>query len=132
MTGDDKLAAAYLRRLKRATRGLPRARRRELLEQIAEHIDQARSSEAVSRQGSPAALRGALERLGDPQDVAAAVTRRVHRSLFPCRRRSRSPQCRRRAGTGRRPSLDRRLQGRAAGARAELARRYRRRPARRT
>ncbi len=70
---DDELAAAYLRRLRRAARALPRARRQELIDEIAEHIAQARAAGAVSPEGGPAALREALERLGEPADIVAAA-----------------------------------------------------------
>lgn len=63
---DDQLAAAYLRRLRRAARGLPRARRKELLDEIAEHIAQARAAGA-------APLRDVLGELGDPGEIAAAA-----------------------------------------------------------
>jgi HAAS len=70
---DDELAAAYLRRLRRAARVLPRARRQELVDEIAEHIAQARASAAVPGKGEPEALRNALERLGEPRDIVAAA-----------------------------------------------------------
>lgn len=73
---DDELAAAYLRRLRRAARTLPRARRQELIDEIAEHIAQARASGAASPPGGPggpAALRNTLERLGEPADIVAAA-----------------------------------------------------------
>lgn len=70
---DDQLAAAYLRRLRRAARGLPRARRKELLEEIADHLAQARAAGA-------APLPDVLEGLGDPEEIAAAAgTARVAR-----------------------------------------------------
>lgn len=66
---DDELVADYLRRLRRAARVLPSAQRRELLEEIAEHIAQARESSAFE----PGALRDVLEWLGYPQDIVAAA-----------------------------------------------------------
>ena len=63
---DDQLAAAYLRRLRRAARRLPRSRRDELLDEIAEHIGQARATGA-------APLREVLDGLGDPTEIAAAA-----------------------------------------------------------
>lgn len=62
---DDQLAAAYLRRLRRAAHGLPSARRKELLDEIAEHIAQARAA------GVP--VRAVLDELGDPREIAAAA-----------------------------------------------------------
>jgi hypothetical protein len=70
---DDELVAAYLRRLRRAARALPRARRQELVDEIAEHIADARASGAQSGEGGSAALRNALERLGEPPDIIAAA-----------------------------------------------------------
>jgi hypothetical protein len=70
---DDELVAAYLRRLRRAARVLPRARRRELVDEIAEHIEQARASVTVSGEGGSEALRQELERLGEPRDIVAAA-----------------------------------------------------------
>lgn len=72
MTGDE-LVAAYLRRLRRAARALPRARRQELIDEIAEHIAQARATGSVSGEGGSSALRDALERLGEPRDIVAAA-----------------------------------------------------------
>jgi hypothetical protein len=69
---DDQLAADYLRRLRRAARTMPRARRRELLDEIAEHIAEARATGAVP-------LQRVLDDLGDPKDIAA--TGRVRRRL---------------------------------------------------
>ena len=63
---DDQLVAAYLRRLRRAARGLPRARRNELLDEIANHVAQARAAGA-------APLRDVLGGLGDPEEIAAAA-----------------------------------------------------------
>ncbi len=68
---DDQLAADYLKRLRRAARTMPRARRRELLDEIAAHIAEARAS------GAP--LQRVLDELGDPKDIAA--TGRARRRL---------------------------------------------------
>jgi len=69
---DDELTADYLRRLRRAARTMPRAGRRELLDQIVAHIAEARAAGAVP-------LRRVLDDLGDPKDIAA--TGRVRRRL---------------------------------------------------
>jgi hypothetical protein len=61
---DDQLAADYLKRLRRAARTMPRARRRELLDEIAAHIAEARAAGGVP-------LRRVLDDLGDPKDIAA-------------------------------------------------------------
>ena len=71
MTDDDTMVTAYLRRLRRAARGLPRARRQELLDQVTEHITQAQEHGAPG--AGPAELRNVLERLGEPEDIAAAA-----------------------------------------------------------
>jgi hypothetical protein len=63
---DDQLAAEYLTRLRRAAGGLPRARRKELLEEIQAHIAEARAAGAVP-------LRDVLDGLGDPEEIAAAA-----------------------------------------------------------
>jgi hypothetical protein len=69
---DDQLAADYLKRLRRAAWTMPRARRRELLDEIAAHIAEARAAGA-------APLRRVLDDLGDPKDIAA--TGRARRRL---------------------------------------------------
>jgi hypothetical protein len=73
MTDDDKLVAAYLRRLKRAARGLTRAARQELINEIAGHIAEARAHGAAQDEGGSAAARNVLEQLGDPRDIARAA-----------------------------------------------------------
>jgi hypothetical protein len=57
----------YLDDLRDATDGLPRARRRELLTEIEEHL-----AEAAPPGASDAQVREALDRLGDPEQIAAA------------------------------------------------------------
>jgi hypothetical protein len=69
---DDQLAADYLKRLRRAARTMPRASRRELLDQIAAHIAEARAAGTVP-------LQRVLDELGDPKDIAA--TGRIRRRL---------------------------------------------------
>jgi uncharacterized membrane protein len=69
----DTLVADYLKRLNMELRGLPRARRRELLEEISEHIAEARAGlEADDEAG----VRTLLDRLGDPADIAAEARER--------------------------------------------------------
>jgi hypothetical protein len=70
---DDRLVAAYLRRLRRAARKLPRAQRQELIEHITEYIAESRAAGASSAEAGPAELRNALERLGEPRDIVAAA-----------------------------------------------------------
>src|SRR3954453_5980733 len=66
----DPLVDDYLRRLEAAVAGLPRARRAELVEEIEAHI-----ASALRETGSadPAAVRNVLERLGPPEEIAAAA-----------------------------------------------------------
>jgi hypothetical protein len=70
---DNELAAAYLRRLRHAARRLPRAQRQELIEHISEYIAESRAAAASSGEDATVALRNALERLGEPGDIAAAA-----------------------------------------------------------
>jgi hypothetical protein len=60
------LARDYLKRLKKAARRLPRARRAELLEEIEAHL-----SEALPPGASEAEARDVLERLGEPEQIVA-------------------------------------------------------------
>ncbi len=57
----------YLRRLDAALGDLPRERRVEILEEIREHLHVA----VAESGGDELAVRNAMERLGDPQDIAA-------------------------------------------------------------
>jgi hypothetical protein len=66
---DDRLVADYLKRLRRAARTMPRARRRELLDEIAAHIAEARAAGVVP-------LQRTLDDLGDPKDIAATGSAR--------------------------------------------------------
>jgi hypothetical protein len=67
---DDELVAGYLRRLRRASRSLPRPVRRELMEEIAGHIAEARAAGGEPAADGSAALRTVLAQLGDPRDIA--------------------------------------------------------------
>jgi hypothetical protein len=64
----DHLVDEYLKRLRRELSDLPRARRRELVDEIAGHIEEARSGLEAENE---AELRNVLERLGDPAEIAA-------------------------------------------------------------
>jgi hypothetical protein len=66
---DDQLVADYLKRLRRAARTMPRARRRELIDEIAAHIAEARATGDVP-------LQRVLDDLGDPKDIAATGSAR--------------------------------------------------------
>jgi uncharacterized membrane protein len=61
------LADKYLTRLRRAGRGLPPGRRRELLAEIEAHL-----SEAIDPKASDAQALTVLDRLGDPEAIIAA------------------------------------------------------------
>lgn len=80
----DRLVAGYLARLERALADLPRARRRELVEDVSAHIAQARLELPAQDE---AAIRNLLEGLGDPDEIAADARerlgepRREHRGL---------------------------------------------------
>src|SRR5687767_11415213 len=73
MNDTDALVANYLKRLEKELSDLPRARRRELVEEISEHIDEARSGLEAQ---SEAEMRTLLDRLGDPADIAAEARER--------------------------------------------------------
>jgi hypothetical protein len=60
----------YLKRLSRATRDLPRARRRELVSEIEQHIRQALAEAPVA---SEAELLTLLDQVGDPAEIVAAA-----------------------------------------------------------
>jgi uncharacterized membrane protein len=64
---------AYLRELEEELRDLPPARRRELVEEIRDHID---SALGESRTGDEAEVRNVLERLGDPAEIAGEARER--------------------------------------------------------
>jgi uncharacterized membrane protein len=62
------LARGYLKRLKKAARHLPRARRNELLAEIESHL-----SEALPAGASETEALNVLERLGEPAEIVAEV-----------------------------------------------------------
>jgi hypothetical protein len=69
----DKLVADYLKRLNAELAVVPRARRRELVEEISEHIAEARAGLEDERD---AEIRTLLDRLGDPAEIAAEARER--------------------------------------------------------
>jgi len=69
----DKLVEDYLKRLNTELRGLRRARRLELVEEISEHIAEARADLDSENE---AAIRTLLDRLGDPEEIAAEARER--------------------------------------------------------
>jgi hypothetical protein len=72
-TATAHLVEEYLDRLEGELRDLSRARRRELVDEIGEHIAAARAELAP---GDEAGLRTVLDQLGDPADIAAEARER--------------------------------------------------------
>jgi uncharacterized membrane protein len=70
MTDIDALCAEYLGRLDAALRERSIPQRPQIVEQITEHLNEARDELPVQ---SEAAVRSILERLGRPDDIAAAA-----------------------------------------------------------
>jgi uncharacterized membrane protein len=70
MTDVDALCTEYLRQLDAALSDRSIPQRRQIVEQITEHLNEARGELTVQ---SEAALRSILERLGRPEDIAAAA-----------------------------------------------------------
>jgi uncharacterized membrane protein len=66
-TSADRLVEDYLDRLERELADFPSARRRELVQEISEHIAEAR---AQLDSESEADIRNLLDRMGDPADIA--------------------------------------------------------------
>jgi uncharacterized membrane protein len=64
----DRLVDDYLDRLERELADFPSARRRELVQEISEHIAEARAQLETE---SEADVRNLLDRMGDPTDIAA-------------------------------------------------------------
>ena len=64
----DRLVDDYLDRLEHELQDFPSARRRELVQEISEHIAEAR---AQLESESEADVRNLLDRMGDPADIAA-------------------------------------------------------------
>ena len=70
----DDLVEDYLHRLSVAGAALPAAERAELLEQIRDHVASARAdATAGGTPDGPALVRTVLDRLGTPEEVAAAA-----------------------------------------------------------
>jgi uncharacterized membrane protein len=67
---DDDLVAGYLGRLVQAARRLPPDRRAELIDEIADHIEQARAASDDSGSG----LSDLLRRLGEPEAIVEAAS----------------------------------------------------------
>jgi hypothetical protein len=69
----DKLVGDYLKRLKAETSNLPRAARRELVQEISHHIAEARADLSAA---SEAEIRNVLDRVGEPAEIAAEARER--------------------------------------------------------
>ena len=69
-THSNPLVADYLRRLERASASLPRPRRLELVAEIREHVDDALLEAGAADE---VAVRNVLDRLGPPEEIAAAA-----------------------------------------------------------
>jgi uncharacterized membrane protein len=83
MTGDttvDTVVHDYLWRVGSALGGIPAARAREITNELAEHIREAREDGAVV---TLADARNVLDRLGEPADIAAEAERRFGRLARP-------------------------------------------------
>lgn len=78
----DALVDRYLADLEAELEGLPADRRRELLDEVGEHIAAARATLDAE---SEAAIRNVLERLGDPADIAAEARERFGVPAIPTR-----------------------------------------------
>jgi hypothetical protein len=70
----DKLVETYLKRLESELRDLTKQRRGELVDEIAEHIAEARADLETQDE---AAIRTLLERIGAPEEIAAEANGRV-------------------------------------------------------
>ena len=87
-TSADKLVEDYLDRLERELADFPSARRRELVQEISEHIAEAR---AGLESENEAEIRNLLDRMGDPADIAAEArgqARETAPAAAPVERRS--------------------------------------------
>jgi uncharacterized membrane protein len=70
----DRAVDEYLRRLERSLRDLSRQRRREIVAEIEEHL--ADTLAEMGPAAGEAAVRNALDRVGDPDDIAAEARER--------------------------------------------------------
>jgi hypothetical protein len=73
MTSADSLVHDYLARLESGLAGVPRAGRREVLDEIGSHIAEAR---AELPEDDELGVRNVLDRLGDPSEIAAEARER--------------------------------------------------------
>jgi hypothetical protein len=78
----DALILRYLQDLEAELRDLPASRRQELMDEVDEHIATARAGLDPETE---AGVRGVLERLGDPADIAAEARERFGVPTAPAR-----------------------------------------------
>jgi uncharacterized membrane protein len=74
MSDSDRIVTDYLDRLDAELAGVPRAGRREVLDEIEAHIEEGRAELPADDE---AGVRNLLERLGDPGEIAAEARERV-------------------------------------------------------
>ena len=72
-TATDNLIERYMRELHRELRSFPASQRREITDEVREHIYQARAELDTENE---AAIRTVLDRLGDPNEIAASARER--------------------------------------------------------
>jgi hypothetical protein len=82
-TRADGLVDRYLKDLEGELANLPANRRRELLDEVSEHIGAARAALGTETEAD---VRTVLERLGDPADIAAEARDRVDVPAMPTKR----------------------------------------------
>jgi hypothetical protein len=70
----DQVIDEYLEQLERSLRGIPPQRRREIVAEVEEHLRAALTE--IGPSPGEAEVRNALERLGDPDDIAAEARER--------------------------------------------------------
>ncbi len=73
-TQRERVVDEYLERLERSLSDVPAARREEIISEIGSHIDEALAEEPDD---SEASVRNVLDRVGDPEDIAAEARDRL-------------------------------------------------------
>jgi hypothetical protein len=68
-SSDDELVMRYLARLDAAASGMPADRRRELIDEITTHIEEAMAAQP----GPPGGVATVLDQLGSPEDIVRAA-----------------------------------------------------------
>jgi uncharacterized membrane protein len=74
MTSADEHVSDYLKRLEGELSDLPRARRREIVEEVSAHIAEARASGDIETEAEVLTL---LDRIGEPDEIAAEARARL-------------------------------------------------------